>query len=107
MILKNGRIIDPKNNIDGVGDVEIVDGKIVRVTLTNGSLSPADAVGIEEESGCPPEGKGGDRGLIDCTGKVICPGLIDIHVHLRVPGQEYKEDVPRASGARRRAASRR
>ena len=34
-----------------------------------------------------------DERIVDCVGKVVCPGLIDIHVHLRVPGQEYKEDL--------------
>ena len=82
MILKNGRIIDPKNNIDGLGDVEIADGKIVAVNI----------------SGTPIIGGGGGQ-TIDCTGKVICPGLIDIHVHLRVPGQEYKEDITSGLGS--------
>jgi dihydroorotase len=72
MILKNGRVIDPANGIDGVGDVRIEDGKIAEVKL-GGGLSGGDAV--------------------DCSGQVVCPGLIDIHVHLRVPGQEYKEDL--------------
>ena len=72
MILKNGHIIDPANNIDGVGDLRIDDGKVAEVKL-GGGLS------------------GGEE--MDCSGKVVCPGLIDIHVHLRVPGQEYKEDL--------------
>ena len=72
MILKNGHIIDPANRIDGVGDVQIENGVISQVKLGGGF-------------------SGGEE--YDCTGKVICPGLIDIHVHLRVPGQEYKEDL--------------
>ena len=72
MILKNGHMIDPANGIDGVGDLRIAGGKVAEVKL-GGGLS------------------GGEE--VDCTGKVICPGLIDIHVHLRVPGQEYKEDL--------------
>ena len=72
MILKNGHLIDPASGIDGVGDLRIEGGKVAEVKL-GGGLS------------------GGEE--FDCTGKVVCPGLIDIHVHLRVPGQEYKEDL--------------
>lgn len=72
MILKNGHMIDPASGIDGVGDLRIEGGKVAEVKL-GGGLS------------------GGEE--FDCTGKVVCPGLIDIHVHLRVPGQEYKEDL--------------
>ena len=72
MILKNGRIVDPAAGIDAVGDIRIADGRIVAVA-PGGSLA------------------GGEE--IDCTGKIVAPGLIDIHVHLRVPGQEYKEDL--------------
>ncbi len=72
MILKNGRIIDPANKIDSVGDVRVENGLIAEIKLGSG-LSEGE--------------------IIDCTEQVICPGLIDIHVHLRVPGQEYKEDL--------------
>ena len=82
MILRGGRIIDPMNGRDEIGDVRIADGKIARV---GGTIAP--------EAGEP---------VHDCAGKVVCPGLIDIHVHLRVPGQEYKEDME--SGLRAAAA---
>jgi len=79
-LLKNGRVIDPANNRDGVVDVLIgADGLIAEVGLNLAA--------------------GGDTKLIDCTGKVVCPGLIDMHVHLRVPGQEYKEDVASGTAA--------
>ena len=42
---------------------------------------------------------GPDVQIMDCTGQVVAPGLIDMHVHLRVPGQEYKEDVPSGTAA--------
>jgi dihydroorotase len=73
MILRSGRVVDPANNWDAVGDVRIENGTIAEVGT---SLSVRDG-----ETVC------------DCTGKVVCPGLIDIHVHLREPGQEYKEDL--------------
>lgn len=78
MILKNGRIVDPATGIDSVGDVRIADGRIVAVA-PGGSLD------------------GGE--VLDCTGLVVAPGLIDIHVHLRVPGQEYKEDLESGLGS--------
>jgi dihydroorotase len=82
LVLKGGRVIDPPNGIDGVHDVVITDGRIERV----GAAAPAP--------------KGAE--VIDVTGKVVCPGFIDIHVHLREPGFEYKETV--ASGTRAAAA---
>jgi len=72
MILKGGRIVDPANGIDAVGDIRLADGKVAAV-VPGGDL------------------QGGET--LDCTGKIVAPGLIDIHVHLRVPGQEYKEDL--------------
>jgi dihydroorotase len=82
LILKGGRVIDPANGLDAVHDVVIVDGKIERVG------APASAP------------RGAD--VIDVAGKVVCPGFIDIHVHLREPGFEYKETI--ASGTRAAAA---
>jgi dihydroorotase len=82
LVLTGGRVIDPANGIDGVLDVVIVDGAVDRV-------APA-----------APTSKGTE--IIDVTGKVVCPGFIDIHVHLREPGFEYKETV--ATGTRAAAA---
>ena len=79
LLLKNGRIIDPANRRDETGDLAIVDGKI--------------AVSM-------PEGVKFDT--IDCTGLVIAPGLIDLHVHFREPGQSAKETI--ATGALSAAA---
>jgi dihydroorotase len=72
-LLKGGRVVDPANGIDGVQDVLIEDGRIARV----GRDLPADGAVVVEI----PEGL------------VVCPGLIDMHVHLREPGQEHKETV--------------
>ncbi|MCI5222040.1 MAG: dihydroorotase [Candidatus Electrothrix sp. AR4] len=80
LLLKNGRIIDPVNKLDHSGDLLIVDGHIV---------DPA--------SGAPSNVQ-----EIDAQGCWIVPGLIDMHVHLREPGEEYKEDI--LSGARSAAA---
>lgn len=85
MILSGGRIIDPANNLDSVGDLRAEDG-LIHTVVTDGTRL---------------EGRPDER-VIDCAGKVVCPGLIDIHVHLREPGQEYKETIE--SGARAAAA---
>jgi dihydroorotase len=77
-LVKNGRVVDPANGVDAVQDVLVTDGRIAR--LGRGLRAPA---GTE---------------TIDATGRVVCPGLIDIHVHLREPGFEYKETI--ASGTR-------
>ena len=75
-IISNGRIIDPKNNRDEVTDLFIKDGKISEL------LS-------EEESQ--------NADTIDAKGLVVCPGLVDIHVHLREPGQTHKETIQTGS----------
>ncbi len=80
--LKNGRIIDPVSGRDETGDVWIRDGKFVQ--------APDKARRADESE------------AIDCTGLVIAPGLIDIHVHLREPGQSVKETI--ASGSQCAAA---
>ena len=73
LLVKNGRVLDPANGVDAVQDVLVEGGTITRV----GPKLPA------------PEG----AEIVDATGKIVCPGLIDIHVHLREPGYEYKETV--------------
>lgn len=78
-LLKNGRIIDPANHRDQISDLLVIDGKI----------SDASSSDISAE-------------IIDCTGLVVAPGLIDLHVHLREPGQSAKETI--ASGTRAAAA---
>src|SRR3954463_5754932 len=73
MLLKGGRVVDPANGRDGVFDVLIDGDRIARV----GRDLPADGARIVEVP----------------SGLVIVPGLIDMHVHLREPGQEHKETV--------------
>lgn len=88
LLLKNGRIIDPVNKIDQVADLLVRNGIIV-------SLSPAG--GKKKKNPEPEKIK-----TIDCKNKWLLPGLIDMHVHLREPGEEYKESI--ASGTRAAAA---
>jgi dihydroorotase len=76
-LIKNGRVIDPANKIDDILDILISDGKIEKVGKgLNGSATEA----------------------IDASGKIVAPGLVDMHAHLREPGREDEETV--ASGTR-------
>ncbi len=72
ILIKGGRLIDPKNKIDALMDVLLDGGRVKKV-----------APSITETV---------DR-TVDAKGKIVCPGLIDVHVHLRQPGFEYKETV--------------
>lgn len=79
ILIKNGRVVDPANYIDGKKDILIEDGKIKKV---------ADFI-VENE----------DTNVIDADEKAVMPGFIDLHVHLREPGFEYKETIETGSKA--------
>src|SRR5437660_5276536 len=81
-LIRNGRIIDPANKRDEIGDVLMVDGRIADQSAIRNPQSE-----IEE---------------IDASDLIVCPGLIDMHVHLREPGFGHKETIE--SGARAAAA---
>jgi dihydroorotase len=85
LLLRGGRIIDPTQGVDEIGDVLLADG-IVRAV---GRLGEVRRDGDELEE-------------IDCAGRVVSPGFIDVHCHLREPGREEVETI--ASGARAAAA---
>ena len=72
LVIKNGRVMDPKTGLDQVCDLLVDQGKIVEI---GPSLSYEGAQ------------------VIDASGKVVAPGLVDIHVHFREPGQTHKEDI--------------
>lgn len=98
ILIKGGRVIDPANAVDEILDLLIEDGKIVR--LGRSSAGPTlNARGNGKTSKNPRSRTGGvesvDR-VMDATGLVVCPGFIDMHVHLRQPGREDKETI--ASG---------
>ncbi|MFC1592805.1 dihydroorotase [Candidatus Omnitrophota bacterium] len=77
ILIKNGRVIDPANKIDAILDILVKNSKITRVA------KDIDAGGCQ---------------VINASGKVVMPGIVDMHVHLREPGREDKETV--ASGTR-------
>jgi dihydroorotase len=81
VLIFGGRVVDPKNGVDAARDVLIRDGLVVGVEAPGwfaGAL-------VEER--------------LDASGCVVAPGLIDIHVHLREPGQTYKETIATGTGA--------
>jgi dihydroorotase len=77
LLIKNGRLIDPANGIDKQCDVLVADGKIAEVGKVRKSTDT----------------------VIDATGRLVTPGLIDIHVHFREPGDEEEETIASGSAA--------
>jgi len=85
-IIKNGRVIDPANNVDGLYDLLIEKGKISAIE-PKGGFTPEQY----EKSTC-----------IEAENRIVAPGFIDMHVHFREPGFEYKETIE--TGCRSAAA---
>ena len=81
LLLTGGRVIDPANHLDSLSDVLIVDGKIAVIGPDAASKAP---------EGCE---------RMNVNGLVVCPGLIDLHVHLREPGQTAKETIATGTAA--------
>jgi dihydroorotase len=77
IVLRGGRVLDPSQGLDETADVVIEAGRIKDVGRDAGAAYQA----------------GEDVRIIDASGRWVCPGFIDLHVHLREPGQEYKEDI--------------
>ncbi len=79
MVIKGGRVIDPKSGVDAIMDLVVDGGKIVKM----GEHLADEACGE----------------VIDASGLVVAPGLIDVHVHFRDPGLTYKEDIQTGAAA--------
>ena len=77
IVIRGGRVVDPASDVDRVTDLVLADGRVEAV---------GDGLGVPD-----------DADVIDAAGLVVCPGLIDVHVHLREPGGEHKETI--ASGS--------
>ncbi len=76
LVIRGGRVIDP-GRLDGVHDIWIESGRIVRIGNMDEHAEPGDE----------------NADVIDASGRIVVPGLIDMHVHLREPGYEYKETI--------------
>ncbi len=75
ILIQNARIIDPANQFDEIADILIDDKKISRIDKQIDSKDLDDVESVE---------------IIDATGKILTPGLVDMHAHLREPGQESR-----------------
>ena len=73
ILIRGGRVVDPSQNLDGIADLLITDGKIAVVQK---NLAVSDEVQT-----------------LDASGKVVAPGFVDLHCHLREPGEEHKETI--------------
>ncbi|HUF76594.1 MAG TPA: amidohydrolase family protein, partial [Longimicrobiales bacterium] len=82
LLLRGGRVIDPSQKLDERLDVLLVDGRVAK---------------LGKRVGAPQHAR-----VMDCKGLIVAPGLIDVHVHLREPGEEHKETI--ATGAASAAA---
>jgi dihydroorotase len=80
ILIKNGHVIDPANKVDGKLDILLSDGKIAR---------------LGKPGSIPAEG----AQVVEASGKLVVPGLIDMHIHLREPGFEYKETIKTGAAA--------
>ena len=83
LVVQGGRVIDPANGVDGIRSVVLRGGRVVEV---------AERVEVPR-----------DAKVVDARGRWVTPGFVDLHVHLREPGQEYKETVE--TGARAAVAA--
>ncbi|HEY8684817.1 MAG TPA: amidohydrolase family protein, partial [Chloroflexota bacterium] len=83
LLLRSGRVIDPSAGIDRLADVLVENGRIAHI-VPSGAPAPAGAQ------------------VIDATGRIVCPGFVDLHTHLRFPGFPDKETIE--SGTRAAAA---
>ncbi|MCC6124581.1 MAG: dihydroorotase [Pirellulales bacterium] len=77
ILLQNGRVIDPSQSLDRVTNLLVVDGRIAAFDAQ----------------------PGGEQSIVNVSGKIVCPGLIDMHVHLREPGREEDETIETGTAA--------
>jgi len=77
LLIQNGRVIDPSQKLDRVANLLVMDGRVAAFDVQ----------------------PGGEQTIIDASGKIVCPGLIDMHVHLREPGREEDETIETGTAA--------
>jgi len=86
LVIRGGHLIDPAAGVEGLKDILLRDGRVAEIA-SPGKLKQAEGAG------------GPDVQTLDATGLTVAPGLIDMHVHLREPGQGYKETIATGTAA--------
>ena len=94
ILIRNGHLIDPLQKINGIGDILIEKGKIKEVRMQKAKSKIQNPKSKIRSASDGPKSK-----TIDAKGCTVMPGLIDMHVHLREPGFEYKETIKTGSEA--------
>jgi dihydroorotase len=84
VVIRNGHVVDPAAGVDGVKDILFKDARVLEVAAPGKLKQLNGATDVQQ---------------IDATGLIVAPGLIDIHVHLREPGQGYKETIATGTAA--------
>ena len=79
VLIKGGRIIDPSQSVDEISDLLVTDGKITEIKTSIDRPRNSE--------------------VFDAEGKIVCPGFIDLHCHLREPGEEHKETIETGTAA--------
>ena len=86
ILIRNGHLIDPAAGVDAKKDILLKDGRVAEIA-SPGKSKQANGAGPSEVT------------ILDATGLIVAPGLVDIHVHLREPGQGYKETIATGTAA--------
>lgn len=97
ILIKNGRVIDPSQGLNGICDILVEQGKIKKIVqqVAGGKGRTAKP----REQGTHVRAEDPQVTVIDATGHLVMPGVIDMHVHLREPGFEYKETIRTGTAA--------
>ena len=89
VLVKGGYVVDPASGFEGVADILTENGKILAIGPDIGLEA-----GMEGEKSCVWDSRlEKDMEVIYAEGKIVAPGLVDVHVHFRDPGFTYKEDI--------------
>jgi dihydroorotase len=78
LLIRGGHLIDPAAGVDALKDILLKDGRVAEIA------APGKLKSANQDSGAE---------ILDATGLTVAPGLVDMHVHLREPGQGYKETI--------------